>query len=208
MAIITTTEYKAYRGISDTAFDAVLAVLIPAVQERVEDYCSRKFDSASYTENISGDGSQTLITKHWPITAITSITVVSGSTSTILTAATDYKASEALAATIYRMPFNGSIGFGGISEWGDPIRGGVISPRWVEGHENIEVQYTGGYTSGTMPASLKLTMYELVDEELDRRGDSWRAAAVGEGAETKTMRAAPDIAQRWRDMLAPYRRLP
>lgn len=206
MAIITDAEYKTYRGISGTDYDAVLAVINPAVQVRIESYCDRLFTSASRTENYSGDGSQILIVQQWPITAITSITI----DSTVLTTATDYAIAERMNGGIYRLPFDSSVGFGSVDQWGVPVRQSAIgyhkSPHWPEGYDNIEVIYTAGYV--TAPDDLKLLMFEMIDDQLNARGDSWRLAAVGEGAETKTMRAAIDMKQRYRDMLAPFRRTP
>ena len=36
-------------------------------------------------------------------------------------------------------------------------------PCWPEGHQNISVTYTAGYSSGTMPGGLKLAFAEFVD---------------------------------------------
>lgn len=163
MAIATTSDYKTYAGISSSTYDTRLGVLITAAQSMMEEYCGRLFDSSSYEDFIDGCGSAVLIVKNPPIAAITYIRVYAfpGDTN-YTTLDSDYYTYDATSGVIkitpsrgarfFRDTFNETIGpnFG---QW----------PNFTVGFQNVHVKYDGGYTSGTMPAGLKLALYKIVD---------------------------------------------
>lgn len=52
--ILTLSEYKALQGITETTYDAQLEVLIPMVNDYIENYCNREFGEGEYTERNPG----------------------------------------------------------------------------------------------------------------------------------------------------------
>lgn len=162
MAIISTTEYKAWRSISASTYDTILGVLIPAAQAALERYCERVFDSATFTDEAhDGNGSEWIIAKNTPITTMTSVETLDNNGTATVVASTDYR-HDPLSGRIFRL----GAGRGRIvrDSWGDiayPEFG--VQPCWPEGFQNILVTYVGGYSSQTMPTDLKLLMYKLVD---------------------------------------------
>lgn len=175
MAIISTANYKTYKGISASTYDSQLDVIIPAAQSAVEQWCGRVFDSATFTEKHNGNGWHRIVVKNAPITALTSISIVApdGSSNAIDTDAYTYEAET------------GIIGFQPTSEgvlwvddWGvaeDDVWN--VSPKFPGGFQNLSVVYTGGYSSQAMPAGLKLAMYQYVDVLMAQA-----VAGVGTGA--------------------------
>lgn len=79
MAIITLTQYKTWAGISGTADDTRLQVVIDSVHAAVRRYCGRSltngFESATRTEDYESDSAE-LQLREWPVTSITSITPI------------------------------------------------------------------------------------------------------------------------------------
>jgi len=168
VAIITAAEYKTWRSISVTTYDALIAILIAAAQSAAEDWCGRLFDNTSRDQYYSGSGGATLQVNAYPITAITEIGIFDQATqSTIqtLTANEDYF-FVADTGLIYRT--NATTGRWGVGDdrgW-NSLGGGTgdrwgTCPNWPRGNLNIKVEYDGGYT--TAPSSLKMAMYLYVD---------------------------------------------
>ncbi len=52
--IITLTEYKTAKGITDSASDTQLDALLPLVSDSIEDYCNREFGVGNFTEKAEG----------------------------------------------------------------------------------------------------------------------------------------------------------
>ena len=189
MAIITTTQYKAWAGITDAGFDTRLAIIIPAVQSTLEDYCGRLFDSDTYAdEKYDGNGEQSLWLKNFPVTALSAVkSVASDGTETTLSA-DSYRFTA--RGELHRLSSNEAL-------WGTPVSFMRTSTAvWDDSApENLLVSYTGGYS--TMPASLELLMYTLVDAAVDQAGESWMLSATGDGTETKTFLNPTDINMRY-----------
>lgn len=176
MAIISASDWKTYKGISATTYDAQLAVVIPAAQSAVEQWCGRVFDTATFTEKHNGNGWHRIVVKNAPITTLTSVTVVGpdGTSETVDSTTYTYEAETGI---IGFQP--ASEGVLSVDEWGEPGNDGVwdVSPKFSDGFQNISVVYVGGYSSGTMPAGLKLAMYQYVDVLMAQA-----VAGVGTGA--------------------------
>lgn len=193
MPIADATGYKAYIGESTTAYDAVLAILMPAVQADLERSVGYAFDSDTYTdEAIDGDGGTSIWVKHRPVTALT----------TVKTKATD-GTTTTLASTEYRHnPLTGEIvRLGGWAGWDDEPVG-----AWPAGTQNILVTYTAGYASA--PDDLVLLFYTLIDAALDRRGDNWAISQATDGIEARTwltgkayIEAKAELIRNWRKVV-------
>lgn len=68
---------KEYLGIAadDTADDVLLTRLINAASTAIEQYCSRTFASATYTETRDGTGTRKMTLFNFPVTAVASLTI-------------------------------------------------------------------------------------------------------------------------------------
>ena len=168
-SLISISEYKVWAGISGTAQDALLTVLVDAVSMEVRRLCDRNltdgFESKSRTERYDGNDEQTIQLIEWPVTSITSVT--------LYTAGGD---TEVLDADTYRV--NGD---SGVLSRIDPKMGRFpvtafgtvnatfsVQPWFDQGFDNVEVVYTGGYA--TIPADIKMACYRLTDLAYAARG--------------------------------------
>lgn len=200
MAIITTAEYKTYAGIADTGFDTRLGVLIPAVQDHLEDHCGRAFDETTYTDAVfDGNGEASMWLNNAPVTAVSAVKVKSsdGTTTTLDSTAYRFRSNGEL----YRFGGNDSDGWDHQSGFG-ASRGSVWSDS---APGNILISYTGGWA--TMPVSLQYLMYQLVDAAIDRAGDSWMVGSTGDGTESKTYLNPLDLDSRFASLAQPWKRV-
>jgi hypothetical protein len=102
------------------------ATEIAVASAMVRKFCNRQFDSGNYTE-IHDAGPRKLFLAEYPVTSVTSLTLVDDASNTELVATTDYRID--LAAGILRFE----------------------SRPW-EKWRNVEITYVGGYA--TIPAEL------------------------------------------------------
>lgn len=173
MAIITTAEYKTYAGITGTAQDAQLDVLIPGLQAELERQCGRLFDTGTYTEYVDGSDSPTISVHNYPITSVTSVSLIDRAEAVVYTYdATGYKI-DANAGLISRQAGGlwGGLSGAGCLNWWSPLPSNVtyqLGPAFPDGWRNIKIVYVGGYSS--MPADLKLLMYDLTSTRLAQIG--------------------------------------
>jgi uncharacterized phiE125 gp8 family phage protein len=168
-SLISIAEYKVWAGISGTAQDALLTVLVDAVSMEVRRLCDRNltngFESTSRTERYDGTDEATIQLIEWPVSSITSVT--------LYTAGGD---TEVLDADTYRV--NGD---SGVLSRIDPKMGRFpvtafgtvnatfsVQPWFDQGFDNVEVVYTGGYA--TIPADIKMACYRLTDLAYAARG--------------------------------------
>ncbi|MBX3376051.1 MAG: hypothetical protein KF678_03495 [Phycisphaeraceae bacterium] len=163
MAIIATSNYKAYAGITVSTWDTLLNTLITAAQAKVERYCNRVFDTATFTEYYSGDDAGCLILKNTPITSVTSVSYVAPDGNNYALPTNAYR-FDPETGELFLIPrglkkatASNSLGVPYISNW--------QRPSFSEGFRNYVVVYVGGY-GGTyvMPTDLQLAMYQYVDE--------------------------------------------
>lgn len=127
----TVTTVKSFTGIpaADLSKDSLLEFLINAASERIEKYCSRHFEKATYTEYHRGHERQRLLLNQYPIVSVTSVEL-NGS----VLASTEYETEDADAGILYR-------------ETGWPWRGysiGLVGEPGIS-VRNIKVVYVAGY---------------------------------------------------------------
>jgi len=111
-----------------------LEMSINSVSAYVEQYCRKKFVSATYTEYYDCLNSRWLRLNQYPVTALTSVTEYMYDTQTELRTLTNHLEYEAhlTAGMIYRAG-----GWGGV------------------GHKHWKIVYTAGYSTSDMPEDLK-----------------------------------------------------
>lgn len=177
MAITTTAEYKADRGVGVSGDDTAIGNAITAAQERLERLAGRSFESAARTEYYDGLGSESIQLRAYPVTSITSVqllnadrtaaeTLDSGSY-VVNTTTGELRLSPAYAGRFiptedYDTP--------GIITWG-------TGPQFPDQFQNVKVVYTGGYSS--VPTSLKQAIWRIVDWAI--RSDKLTIAPMGSG---------------------------
>lgn len=142
--LITTSEYKAYVGISSTNQDAEINAIVPKVSSLVKTYCGRTFiDYVSDAKTEYSSGGHTYIyLKEAPILSVSSVEYSAdyGATWTTLTEFTDYTV-DLENDRIYAIPIVYADGF----------------PKLVNAYK---ITYTAGYES--TPEDLKLACLDLV----------------------------------------------
>lgn len=160
MAIITTAEFKTYRGITASTWDTLIGVLIGAAQAQAERWCGVSFDSNTYTQKYNGDGSDAIVLRVPYLTSITYIRIVAPD-ATYDEIDSDTYTFDADAAIIKYQP--AYVARFTRDAWGEfEAPGFGVSPCFPRGFQNIEVKFVGGYSS--MPSDLKMAMYQYIDE--------------------------------------------
>lgn len=193
--IITTAEYKTWINELSSDSDAIIDLLIPAVQDDLETACSRKFDSAIYIdEAYDGKGEAGLWLNNTPVSAISAVKLLSGDGSTTTLSTSEYRLNGKLG----RLGRLGSATGG----WGESS----CEPVWAEGDGNVLVSYTAGYADTKAPAGLKMLMFHLVDAALDRRGENWTIASAADGVENRTKLNSAEYKAMKAALIKPYMR--
>lgn len=188
-ALITLAEAKQFLNESGTDSDAVLAMLINDISGLIADHVGKDLISKVRTEYYDGDGSDTLILLHRPVTSVSAIYIDNNRVfgSDTLVAASDYIVKK-------------ETGF--IKAW-------YLFGSWYCGNANIKVVNTAGYTvgpSGTMPGPIKYAVKRTLKRhyvdgfthgKLDRSSD-----VIGDA---NTTYRSPGLADDVLADLAPYR---
>lgn len=161
--LVTTAEYKAINGITTSDLDTVIGLMIDSASTMIRRYCGRDlttgFEGASRTQVYDGNGYKELQLTEWPVTSITSVTLVQDDGSTSALTATDYRV-EGATGRLRRL--GAATGRFASSTWGEVTTPGWgWEPGWDDGFQNWSVVYTGGYS--TIPDDLKWACYRLID---------------------------------------------
>lgn len=204
MAISTVLEYKQYRSLSGASWDPAIGLLLSAAEAAVSRYArgdAGLLESAERTEDYDG-GEPIIWLRAWPVASVASVAQVwaDGSTTTIDSGAYLLTGARGTleAVSCGAFPWGFADGFGGAVRL--PRDGG---PRWPRG--TIRVTYTGGYA--TVPADLKLAVWQMVDSALASRGvDLVNVSAESLGTISRTAMPPVDRVAAVRALLAPYRR--
>lgn len=161
MAIASVTEFKTHLGISGTASDSLYQTYLDQASAIITRKTGLTFTSAEATEFYQGTGTNQLVLRRRPVTAIGSVYVddsayfgfASGAfgSSTLLTAGTDYalaieSSAFSKSGILYRI---GDIWPHTTQRLGSELVGGEMP-----GLGNIKITYTAGYS--TTPDDLKL----------------------------------------------------
>lgn len=212
MAIITTAEFKTWRGITTTDYDTLLGVLIPGAQKNVENWTGRTFDAATFTEYHDGNGSEMLFLHNPPVNSITSIAYVdSAGTATSTFDSTDYAFDNDTGEV--RL-FDAVRGVVTTDDFGLVTDSPGVYPRFVEGWRNVKVVYVGGYAAidayATMDLALKQAVYEYVNElfnaSKDAAGDSTQFQSERLGDYQYARRTPEEVESAFRSRFMQFRR--
>lgn len=153
MAIINNTsdylnklEYSS-KSVED---QAEIDALITAGQALLEEYCQRKFESATYTDELyNGNQEDTIFIANPPLTTLTTVKLVTHADISTNDSTTSYD------STYFLVHENqGRIDF----------RGGRLFPL---GRNNIKITYVGGWAVADIPEPLKLALSYFVMDLFD-----------------------------------------
>lgn len=156
-AIVSLSALKAYLPVSVTTDDDFLEDLIYRAEEYARSYCSRELTSKQFTEKRSGHGSDILLLKEFPVTAVTSVTI--GSAVIPASTSAGYEFSE---EAIYLHGY-----------------------RFTKGVRNVTVVYTAGYLPALVPFDLRQAVLEIAALSYRRR-DHLDVATKAMAAESTT----------------------
>lgn len=162
-ALTSLDNAKLLLGVTGTAQDALVSLLINRASAAVRTFTRRKLTRATYTEKIPASGTQRLLLNEWPIVSITSLK----DNDYLLTLDDDYRLDDQdkRGGWVFReQGWAGSYGGRGLTS--DP----VFSSR------NIDVIYVAGYylpadvgyVEGA-DASLPIDIQSVVEEEVVQR---------------------------------------
>lgn len=167
--LTTLADVKAWAKISNTTDDQLLQRLITAASTGIVNVLNRgDIFSRQYIERYDGNGSQRLMLRQWPVTALSALSIDGVS----IAAQTSYPLGTGYLLT----PWDG-IGSG------SPCFLDVFGYAFNKGRQNISVTYTAGYQTSAIPDDLAQACIELVAlryKERDRIG----LASLAVGGET------------------------
>ena len=149
--IITTAQYKAYAGITDSNSDTILGKFCDGVTSFINQYCNRNFLHQTYDVYLNGNDNYYLRNLQRPITEVTAITIDD----------TALDLTEEAADDNYYWWAEGKIYYGG---------------GFSEGIKNVRLQYKAGYT--TMPEDLIEAAYLIISAMWEKQG---KTTALSEG---------------------------
>jgi hypothetical protein len=169
--LVSRTDYKSWRGITGTADDTFIDLILGWVSNDIRDYCSRDgtngFESATRTEYYSGPDDAIIQLRERPVTSITSVTqTYAGGQSVVLDSSTyrvDADSGLLSRIDVARNRF-ASYNATYLGQGGDF----KPSPRFEEGFNNFTVVYVAGYA--TIPGALQKACCLLADMLFNGRG--------------------------------------
>lgn len=199
MALITTANYKIWKGISSTSYDTRIAVYIAQAQSFADTYTGRVLEEQEdIVETMDGTGGPYLFLRNAPISSVSSVVQLSGSSeSTIPSSQYRFATNEDSRSSICRVSS---------ADWSCPSK----YPTWQRGCLNWRVTYTAGYTVDSIPANLERVLYMLVDVIFDasiRDIGSGDVQSESLGSYSYTLANAVEKSERIRSLLGPYVRL-
>lgn len=200
--IVSLAELKTLLGVGGTSQDARLNLLIPIAERLVKDFCRREFESRSYTEFYSGNGSKFLVLRQFPVTSVEHVWEDANGMYGQNPDSAFGPETELVAGHDYSLRLDGNASGNSASgtlvrdngPWADRyltrIAGFLTVDRSPE-FGSIKVQYTAGYLA--VPEPLKLAVCNLVaifrdqvnqpgplvEEQLGRWRKKYSAGVVG-----------------------------
>lgn len=194
--IVTLSELKSYLRKTDTAQDNFLQDWITIVSGQIERYCGRKFRVQTVTETLDGDGSNTLYTTYFPVTAL------AGDTDSEKLSNLQYRNTPDDAWTNIETNINHIF----IDSKTPYIE--LYDTYFPEGRLNIRVSYKPGYS--TIPEDVKRVACEMV-AMVWKESNAGGYFRLGESSTTESVagtnftRNFIDLDKRWKAILDSYR---
>lgn len=177
LATLTALKVGLKVSLSDTSSDQLLQLCLDAAERAVRTFCKRpglQSPAAAWTEYQDGSGTDRLVLRHYPVTALTSVNEdVAGyygtpagafASTTGLTEGTDFvldrKASSSSwlsdSGILFRLKSSNPYTLAGIMPslpYGTLVSG-PPGPRWLRSIGGIKIVYAAGYPAGAVPDDL------------------------------------------------------
>lgn len=152
-ALVTLNEVKEALDISGADHDAKLNGYINRATDLIEAYCQRRFLSTVYSNELySGNGTQFLPLRNYPVSTLTSLESMTGDFAS--------PAWDSIDSSSYTLKTEGGKDQGII----------YMISRFHKGVDNFRVNYTAGYaTQDAIPNDLREACIELVNYFFSRR---------------------------------------
>ena len=185
MSIISIAEFCDAAQIDQAvASNVLLGIVVGAAQERIEAYCGRIFETATFTEyhDIGDATTRHIYVQNPPITSVTSL---------------QYDAQSDDPETVDSSDYITDTSSGKVT---------LYDGYFGRGEQSVKVVYVGGYAAADMPDVVKLGVillaqhYWNVPEAIGRTSES--VDGLSQNFETYS-----DIPAGIRSLLAPYRRV-
>jgi hypothetical protein len=204
--LVSTAEYKAWRGISGTTLDTFISTTLGWVSADVRRFCGRNltngFESATRTETYSGMDEATILLTEWPITSITSVTQLYAGGQTSLVDSNSYRV-ESDTGILSRIDVDrGRFASWGLNQFNGYTGNWKPAPRFEEGFYNYSVVYVGGYS--TIPADLHMAVCRLTDVLFNQRGNDPSITSESLGQYSVTRMSQADFSKMKMELLAPF----
>lgn len=152
-ALVSLSDAKAFLKISGATEDTVIENMINRASSFANNFTQRSLLQRSNSESYSGDGTDILILKNYPVSSISDIRIDDGTYGGLApdpTSSDDYVFERS----------SGIIKF----------KNGVVA---VNGFSNVSVAYVAGYTLATVPASVQEAVLLYV-------GNAYRSQYLGQ----------------------------
>lgn len=158
MSLVTLTDMKTYLGETTTNYDTFLQAQLDLYSSVVENYCGRKFESASYTQtfykNNFDSQSKKLPLYHYPIISVATVSEI-----------TSYEGTDTSTSVFTSYEYRINAGEGSLYK----LSGGALQ-TWFAGicfDTRVEVEYTAGYA--TIPLEIDAVVKRLVEEDYNKK---------------------------------------
>lgn len=163
MVIASASNVKEWLGISVSTYDTAIDNFGTRAEARIAKMCNRPdgFATGTKTEYFDGENSDRVVLTNTPVTAITSVQLLSQG-SVVETIASTYYTYDtnsgvlALESSYVARYFGGAYLYG--NDRGTTDGGRRMAPNLSSGYRNVKVIYTGGYS--TYPDDLKQAVIE------------------------------------------------
>lgn len=152
MAIISLSEVKTFLGISGNGEDGFLTLAVAGADAAIKSYLKRCVETTTVTEELNGNGRQSICLKEAPVQSITSVRVDidRGFGDDTLIEPSGYSVQPE-AAILHRI---GSV-------WpGRCVSVGGLAGHRVPGQMNVKVVYVAGWA--VIPGDIKLAAMQYV----------------------------------------------
>lgn len=202
MALVTTSEYKTWKGISESTYDARIALYIAQAESFADVWTGRKLErQTDLVEKLDGTGSPLLFLRNSPIASIASVKRVNldGTKTTVASNTYRFNTDDDSRTSLCRIS--------SVDYWCSTRN---TTPVWDMGCLNWEVTYTAGYEAGSAPASLEGAIFALVDHLFDKTERDLGAGDLQSealGSYNYSRAALADVSESVLMMLRSYRRL-
>jgi hypothetical protein len=197
VALTSTAAYKTDRGIAGTDYDTVIGNALGKAEARVKRYLGRDLEEDTYTHTFDGPGSDRLLLKEWPVTSITSVSLVDSAGSLTVLESSAY-VLDAGVGILTRTGY-------GSSAWIENIEHPYTNrPTWPGEAQSIRVVYVAGYS--TTPDDLVEAVYRIADTLISQRRVSLGDSAIPAGAVSRALRSPAEERAALDEMLSPFMR--